>query len=1003
MTTSGITRGRVLFFAIFTISGFSGLIYESIWSHYLKLFLGHAAYAQTLVLAIFMGGMALGSALTAKYSVRIRNLLLGYAIVEAVIGLLGLVFHTVSVATTTWAFTKLLPSMDVVAIAHVAKWTLGALLILPQSILLGATFPLMSGAVMRRFPERTGETLSMLYFTNSLGAAIGVLTSGFFLIGVVGLPGTMLTAALMNLLLALVVWLISKGRPNAEQPSVGGETAKVGPAADHVLVRLMLIGAAVTGAAAFLYEIAWIRMLSLVLGSSTHSFELMLSAFILGIAFGGLWVRRKIDVLADPLVFLGRILAIMAVVALLSLPLYNQTFDMMATILATFTRSEQGYAGITLTTHLIAMLMMMPTTFFCGMTLPVMTNVLLRSGMGERAIGGIYAWNTAGAIVGVIVAVHIAMPTVGIKGIIVLGAAFHLALSLLCFAKSQASRTTRVPMAARAGFAVSVLVAAVMLFTPDPMRLSSGVFRHGLARQADTAQMLFLKHGKTATVSLTIEDGIVTIATNGKPDAAIRMSEGTTESVDEITMTLAGALPIALHPDPQRIANIGFGSGLTTHTLLGSDLVHEVDTIEIEPVMAEAAELGFEERVPRTFADPRSHTHFEDAKTFFALQKKKYDVIVSEPSNPWVSGVATLFSQEFYRQIAHYLEDDGILLQWIQTYETDIDIVTSILKALAPEFSDFAIYNTDDVDLLIVAKRTGTLPDLDARIFASSQLRTELEQVGITDIQGIQSRFLGNKKLLVPLINANPVPANSDYFPFVDLNAPKARILGHSAVELTHLQSLEVPFFDLLRGHVDERDRTIASPRPLSSRDQLVERAVALRDAIREKNLNLLPSALSRTLLTIDSSREHCSQPAARAAWIDAVHLLAANTTTPLLPRELEDVWTHILRTPCATSDLSNGERMVLDLLHVIALRDATTIAARGKAYLASSESKDRPNAWAVIATAASQLAIDSPEEAAATMNIGVGKFRPTQPELLAAKWLSALANDRISRRQVPE
>src|SRR4249920_2878035 len=142
---------RSWFFVLFTVSGFAGLIYESIWSHYLKLFLGHAAYAQTLVLAIFMGGMALGSWIMSRKSGRMLNLLLGYAIVEGAIGLFGLLFHKASIATTSWAFDVLLPNIGSPAIAQLAKWTLGALLILPQSILLGMTFPLMSGAIVRRF------------------------------------------------------------------------------------------------------------------------------------------------------------------------------------------------------------------------------------------------------------------------------------------------------------------------------------------------------------------------------------------------------------------------------------------------------------------------------------------------------------------------------------------------------------------------------------------------------------------------------------------------------------------------------------------------------------------------------------------------------------------------------------------------------------------------------------------------------------------------------------
>ena len=185
---------RRFLLAVFVVSGFTGLIYESIWSHYLKLFLGHAAYAQTLVLAIFMGGMALGSWAVAHYSARIRQLLWAYVLVEGLIGILGLLFHPSFLAAVNFSFATVIPALPAALLIQAYKWSLGALLILPQSVLLGMTFPLISGGLIRRWPERPGETLATLYFTNSLGAAIGVLVSGFVLISAVGLPGTIRTA-----------------------------------------------------------------------------------------------------------------------------------------------------------------------------------------------------------------------------------------------------------------------------------------------------------------------------------------------------------------------------------------------------------------------------------------------------------------------------------------------------------------------------------------------------------------------------------------------------------------------------------------------------------------------------------------------------------------------------------------------------------------------------------------------------------------------------------------
>jgi len=192
---------RAAFYVLFTASGFAGLIYESVWTHYLKLFLGHAAYAQSLVLAVFMGGMAAGAAYCGRWSARLAYPLVGYAVAEALIGIAALVFHPLFAASTDWAYEWLLPGLGNEWLALAAKIGLSCLLILPQSVLLGMTFPLMSAGLARAERASAGEAVAMLYFTNSLGAAAGVLTSGFLLIGWLGLPGTLHVAGVLNLFL----------------------------------------------------------------------------------------------------------------------------------------------------------------------------------------------------------------------------------------------------------------------------------------------------------------------------------------------------------------------------------------------------------------------------------------------------------------------------------------------------------------------------------------------------------------------------------------------------------------------------------------------------------------------------------------------------------------------------------------------------------------------------------------------------------------------------------
>ena len=290
-----IPRSLSLLFPLFFLSGFSGLIYESIWSHYLKLFLGHAAYAQTVVLIVFIGGMAIGAWICGRFAPRIRNPLLAYAAAEFVIGWCAIAFHRVFVGATDWAYATLLPATCSAEGWCLSSWILAAALILPQSVLLGTTFPLMTSGILRALPQDPGRRIGLLYFLNSFGAVFGVLASAFLLIPTIGLPGASMTAGLLNVLLALGVYLIARRSgipaPAPPAPRSAGNGASPG---------LLLWVALLTGLSSFVYEIVWIRMLSLVLGSSTHAFELMLASFILGLALGGAWIRGRVDGRRDP-------------------------------------------------------------------------------------------------------------------------------------------------------------------------------------------------------------------------------------------------------------------------------------------------------------------------------------------------------------------------------------------------------------------------------------------------------------------------------------------------------------------------------------------------------------------------------------------------------------------------------------------------------------------------------------------------------------------------------
>jgi spermidine synthase len=993
MQTLDVARRRFLL-AIFVVSGFTGLIYESIWSHYLKLLLGHAAYAQSLVLAIFMGGMALGSWLIARRSFRIRRLLLAYVAVEGVIGVLGLVFHPAFIAAYDFSFATAIPALPSPFWIHAYKWTLGSLIIFPQSVLLGMTFPLISGGIIRRWPARPGETLATLYFTNSLGAAIGVLVSGFVLVGAVGLPGTIRTAGILNIALALAVWAAVRrqAEPAPEPPAAPGPRGGlVGSPGVTRWNHWLLAAAFLSGTASFMYELGWIRMLSLVLGSSTHSFELMLSAFIFGLAFGGLYVRRRIEHLENPLTYVACVMVAMGTLAALTLPAYNLTFDFMAWFLGAYARTLNGYLGFNLLSQLIAALIMIPATFCAGMTLPLLTRELLRRGAGERAIGTIYAANTLGAIGGVLLTIHVLMPLIGVKGVILGGASIHIAVGL---SRLLAARPYPKP-ALRVAMALGLVVVGVVAFAIklDPLKMTSGVYRTGSATLPQGATVAYLKDGKTATISLIKKDGTVTIATNGKPDAGIQMGPGE-PTVDESTMVLAAAIPLSMQPHPARVANIGFGSGLTTHTLLTSERVQRLDSIEIEPFMVEAAREGFNARIHNVFEDPRSHIVYEDAKTFFASSREPYDLIVSEPSNPWVSGVATLFSDEFYGRITHYLAPNGYFVQWMQVYETDMSVLASVIKALAPHFGAYALYNVDDLDVLIIATNGPALRAPDDRLLQSPSLRAELDRIGVSSVADFQSRKIGDNRTLGPVFEAAAVPPNSDFYPFVDLNAPRLRYLRANAMELPALTVLPIPFLELI-DETGPRGPTL--PPSANSgvvRDHLVQRALDIRRALMSGRPDGLDPATARYLWLLGTAADLCAAAPARNAWEDAVRNISDDTAAYLNPAELEGIWHEVESSPCYR-DLAGTQKTWVELWAAVAQRDAPAIVGLGTRLLApNSGGSDSELAYLTTVTAAADVRMGEGGRARTLLREEWRRFDHTGPFDFPLRELRALTRN---------
>ncbi|MBC8024289.1 MAG: hypothetical protein H7Y14_14285, partial [Burkholderiales bacterium] len=772
-----------------------------------------------------------------------------------------------------------------------------------------------------------------------------------------------------NLAIAVIAYFASKGMPT--RLDVASLPAPRDAAGDErpLLVPLLAV-AFLTGLSSFIYEVGWIRMLSLVLGASTYSFELMLASFILGLALGGLWIRNRLDSSADPIRLLALIQVAMGLLAAASIPIYNGSFDLMAWLLSAVGRNEAGFVIFNLTSTFICCAVMLPTTFCAGMTLPLITYRLLRSKTGEKSLGLVYSVNTVGGVAGVIVAVHFLLERFGLDGTLIVGAAIDvlLGVALLTLAGGAPRR--------RMAYAVASLAALAFVATTfhiDLRRATSGVFRSAGARIGIEDKILFHRDGKTATVDVLEADGKRSIRTNGKPDAALNMVAGDIPTGDEYTMALLAILPLGHRPDAKSAAVIGFGSGMSTTFLLNSPNLRHVETIEIEPAMVEGAR-HFMPIVTPAFEDPRSRIVIDDAKSYFARGQNRYDIIVSEPSNPWVSGVASLFTEEFYARLAGYLNEGGVLSQWLHTYEIDGTTLASILKAIAKTFPDYAVYSTIDADIVIVARKGGPAGNFQAEVLGWPKMRDMATRLHL-DRQGVERRFIGSWRAMQPLFATYGVAANSDFFPVVDHRASKTRFTRERAEMLSDLQVSPIPMLEMLDGASRGNRERGEAPR-----NTVVEAGRQLAWAVHDVIMTGAPTAadaqMSGYLMPafMVHSWATCRSDLPFAVILAYLHQVAQYVNPHITPAAAHDMWAWIAASPCGKR-LKPEERRWIDLFDSIGRRDVEGMISHGQGVLQIAKAASPSTEIALLAAATGMVCQGQPKAADALLSQHARRF----------------------------
>lgn len=411
-------------------------------------------------------------------------------------------------------------------------------------------------------------------------------------------------------------------------------------------------------------------------------------------------------------------------------------------------------------------------------------------------------------------------------------------------------------------------------------------------------------------------------------------------------MTLLGALPLAIHDHPEEIGVIGFGSGMSTHILLGDERVKRVDSIEIEPVMVEGAR-AFGAKVARAYDDPRSHIIIDDAKSYFSGRQAKYDIIVSEPSNPWISGIGALFAREFYEFVPRHLKPDGLFVQWVQLYEINDELVGSIINALTPAFSDYRAYISNGIDLIIIATPQGALPEVQAERTLHGLIGEDLKQQGLNHKAQLQMRQIADARLLRAYGALFDTEANSYYYPRLSLYAPQSRFIKSTATVLSNLGSpIPAPNGMLTEalGIRQALPADIAAAELDQSQGEKDTRqarlyAALLRDGSlpEDVHMHIEPTLLNFAYLLRQTATQSCVRPADQLA----VGLLAANlrrsvdlTLMTLSPELHQGVLINPAWLPCTPEAISTDFADIMRLNAALAARDWQSAHALGEAWL---------------------------------------------------------------------
>lgn len=748
-TTALSRRALVIIALLFFASGASSLIYQVVWTRLLVLVFGATTFATATVLAIFMGGLALGSYFGGRYADRVAKPLLAYGVLELIIGAWALFVpfmfdFSVPIYRAIWQHWH----MSAMPFSILRFIETAVILIVPTTC-MGATLPIL-GKFVTDSLALSGKRIGSLYAVNTFGAISGAVFSGFFLLPAGGITFTIAAAAFINGLLFVAVLLVGKlpelvsgasaaVKVKAPEPDLSGNQKLAGTGATVWQTRAAIFSFALSGLIAMAYEVAWTRSLLMVVGSSTYAFTLMLSAFLSGIALGSWLCSLVVNRITRPLFALGLtqvalgILTLGSILIFLRVPYWNLVLNVA---------SPATESSSMLVRFLLCFITLAPCTFCLGIIFPLVVQVCAKDldNLGE-SVGTAYAANTIGAICGATLAGFVLLPALGSDGMITLGMYINIALGAILFLFSEVSSKTKL----FAWLGAATLITAGLTYLPRswdklPILTAQQARRHLINYPNDTQplasyeswladvhkrlELVDWRNGTCSNVGVrrSKPGGHTSLVTNGHIDA----SDGT----DMTVQVLLAGLPHLANPAAKSVAVVGWGSGVTLGT---SALfpVESIEAIELEPaVVAMSKYFHHVNHSPEN--NDKIRIQYNDGRNYLLVTDKKYDIIISEPSNPWQSGVCNLFTRDYFQLAKDRLNKGGVFALWEQTSEVPTTSLQSVFSALTSVFPHVCACNLNRGNIVILASPDAIKfnPRKMSELYKNAQIAQDLKKVG---------------------------------------------------------------------------------------------------------------------------------------------------------------------------------------------------------------------------------------------------------------------------------